>query len=208
KDTPALAAALYLAAAAGHLERDQAEVERLASVLMELSARHRFPFWLAGGEVLRGWVRSASGDIVEGIAWIEDGIREYRATGVTLTMPYLLTLKAEALFLAGRVSEALEAIREAETVVGKFEERWWCGEVHRLRGIFLATSGAEEAQVEASFCDAIQTAKRQKSFSLMNRAEATYAEYRSRRGKKQPVFTPSDLLSSHSPQRSSPVGEL
>ncbi|MBV8901338.1 MAG: serine/threonine-protein kinase PknK, partial [Verrucomicrobia bacterium] len=33
KDTPALAAALYLAAAAGHLERDQAEVERLASVL-------------------------------------------------------------------------------------------------------------------------------------------------------------------------------
>lgn len=202
----ALAQALYLAAALGHLRRDPAEVERLASDLIELSARHDFEFWLAGGTILRGWVRSASGDVVEGIAWIEDGLREYRASGVILTMPYLLTLKAEALYLAGRVSEALRAIRDADALVGRFEERWWCAELHRLHGIFLATLGAEEAQIDASFRDAIRIANQQKSIALMQRAEATYAEYRSRRGKMHPVFTPADVLSSHSPQRF-PAGE-
>ena len=102
-----------------------------------------------------------------------------------LRMPYYLALKAEALHLANRTPEALEAIQEAEAVVERFEERGSCAELHRLRGVFLAAMGANEAQVEASFCEAIRTAKRQKSISLIKRAEATYAEYRCRRGKSQ-----------------------
>ena len=61
------------------------------------------------------------------------------------------------------------------------EERWWCAELHRLRGVFLAAIGADETQVEASFCEAIRTAKQQKSVSLAKRAEASYAEYRCRK---------------------------
>jgi len=43
--------------------------------------------------------------------------------------------------------------------------------------------GGDEAQIEASFCEAISTAKQQKSVSLAKRAEATYAEYRSQKAK-------------------------
>ena len=93
-------------------------------------------------------------------------------------VPYSLALKAEALHLADRTSEALEAIREAEALVEKFEERWWSAELHRLRGVFLAAIGADETQIEGSFFEAISTAKEQKSISLEKRAEATYAEYR------------------------------
>jgi len=50
--------------------------------------------------------------------------------------------------------------------------------MHRLRGVFLATTDADEPQIEASFRAAISTAKQQKSTSLAKRAEATYAEYR------------------------------
>ena len=50
-------------------------------MLIELSTRHHFAHWLAGGAILRGWARSASGNTAEGISWIEDGIRDYRATG-------------------------------------------------------------------------------------------------------------------------------
>ena len=95
-----------------------------------------------------------------------------------LWMPYLLAQKAEALHLADRTSEALEAINEAEAVAERREERWWSAELHRLRGVFLATLRADEAQIEASFQAAISTAKQQKSVSLEKRAEATYAEYR------------------------------
>ena len=73
-DMHALAVALYFAAVLGHFERNPAEVERLASDLIELSTRQNFAFWLAAGAILRGWARSASGDTAEGIAWIEDGI--------------------------------------------------------------------------------------------------------------------------------------
>jgi hypothetical protein len=93
-------------------------------------------------------------------------------------VPNLLALKAEALHLSNRTSEALEAIKEAEALVERSEERWWCAELHRLRGVFLTAMSAEGTQIEASFCEAIRTAKEQKSISLATRAEATYAEYR------------------------------
>jgi len=110
--------------------------------------------------------------------WIEQGLEGYRATGATISIPSNLALKAEALHLADRSSEALEAIKEAEALVARIEERSWFAELHRLRGVFLTAIGADETQIEASFAEAIRIAKEQKSVSLEKRAEATYAEYR------------------------------
>jgi tetratricopeptide (TPR) repeat protein len=182
-DTHALAVALFHAGFLGHFERNPAEVERLASDLIELSTRQNFALWLTAGEILRGWARSAFGDTAEGLAWIEDGIRGYRAGGSMLNMSYALALKAEGLHLADRTPEALAAMKEAEALVESSGERWWCAELYRLRGVFLTAMGGDEAQVEASFCEAISTAKQQKSVSLAKRAEATYAEYRSQKAK-------------------------
>jgi predicted ATPase len=153
-------------------------VDRLASELIELSTRHNFSYWLIVGTILRGWARSVSGDIGEGIPWIEDGISDHHASGVILGLSLYLALKAEALYLAGRTSEALEAITEAGALVPTTEERWWCAELHRLRGVFLTAIGADETQIDASFGEAIKIAMEQKSVSLEKRAEATYAEYR------------------------------
>jgi hypothetical protein len=101
--------------------------------LIELSTRHNFEYFVALGAIYRGWARSASGDIAEGIPWIEQGIRHFRATGsVHILAPHLAT-KAEALHLAGRTSEALEAINEAEALAERFEQRLWSAELHRLR---------------------------------------------------------------------------
>jgi predicted ATPase len=170
--------ALWHAGWLAHFERNAAEVERLASDLSELATRLNFAPFLQRAAVLRGWARSASGKTVEGISWIEDGIGDYRATGSMLDMPFLLALKAEAFHLSDRTGEALEAVREAEAVVERIENRYWCAELHRLRGVFLTALSAEETQIEASFCEAIRIAKQQKSVSLEKRAGATYAEYR------------------------------
>jgi predicted ATPase len=135
-----------------------------------------------GEAIYRGWARSASGDTAEGIPWIEQGIRDYRATGV-VDLPWFLGLEAEALHQAGRTAEALEAINEAQALAERFENRYWSAELHRLCGVFLAAMGADETEIEASFCAAIRTAKEQKSVSLAKRAEATYAEYRRRKAR-------------------------
>jgi predicted ATPase len=135
-------------------------------------------FWLAIGAIWRGWARSASGDTAEGIPWVEQGIKGFRATGSVLGLPSHLARKAEALHLANRTTEALEAINEAEALAQRFEQHYWSAELRRLRGVFLTAMGADETQIEASFREAITIAREQKSVSLEKRAEATYAEYR------------------------------
>ena len=176
--------ALYYAGCLAHFEENPAEVEHLASDLIELSTRQNVGTWLPHGRVFRGWARSASGCIAEGLSSIEDGIVEYRAAGAILALPFFQTLKAEALHLAGRTSEALAALEEGEMVVETSEARVWCAELYRLRGVFLAAKGADEAQIEASLRAAISTARAQKSTSLAGRAEASYLEYRRQKGKR------------------------
>jgi tetratricopeptide (TPR) repeat protein len=176
--TNALALALTWAAVLATYERNPAEVDRFASDLIELSTRYDFLHFLAVGTIYRGWARCASGDTAEGIRWIEQGIRKYRAIGSVLGLAPHLACKAEALRLADRTSEALEAINEAEALAERFERRSVFSELHWLRGVFLAAMGADETQIETSFGEAIRIAKQQKSVSLEKRAKATYAEYR------------------------------
>jgi hypothetical protein len=146
--------------------------------LIELSTRYNFVYWLAVGAIWRGWARSASGNTAEGIPGIEQGIKELRATGSVLDLAPDLARKAEALHLADRTPEALDAISEAVAIAERFEHGYCSAELRWLRGVFLAAMGAEETQIEASFAEAIRIAKEQKSLSLEKRAEATCAEYR------------------------------
>jgi predicted ATPase len=176
-DTHATAFALYLAAGLRHFENDPAGVERYASDLIELSTRHHFVSWVAAGEILQGWVRSISGHAAAGLLRIDEGINDWRATGTTFSVPFWLALKADALHLADRTLEALEAIKKAEALVERFEERWWCAELHRLRAVFLTALGGDETEIETSFCAAIRIANEQKARSLAARAEASYTQY-------------------------------
>jgi hypothetical protein len=54
-DMNGLAFALSWTAALGQCEGNPAEVDRLASDLIELSTRHDFVSWLAIGAIWRGW---------------------------------------------------------------------------------------------------------------------------------------------------------
>jgi predicted ATPase len=176
-DMHGLALALFYSAVVGYFELNPTVVEHLGSDLIELSTRHNFAHLLATGGVCRGWARSASGNTGAGIAGIEEGIGDYRAIGSMLFLPFFLALKAEALYFANRTSEALDTITEAEALVEKFETRCWSAELHRLRGVFLGALSADEVQIEVAFCEAIRTAREQKSISLQKRAKATCAEY-------------------------------
>ena len=117
----ALAIALAWAASMAANERNPAEVDRFASDLIELSTGENFVFWLAWGSVSRGWARSALGNAAQAISWINDGIRDYAATGSMIGIPCWWGLKAEALHLANRPSEAL--VVESRRQSGSQKER-------------------------------------------------------------------------------------
>ncbi len=178
KDEHALTIALGWAMGLAEIELNPPEVERLSSLIIEVSTRDNFAQHLAEGGIHRGWARSASGDTVTGVPEIEQGIRDFRSTGTLLSLPYYLGLKAEALYFADRTADALETLNEADKLVERSEERQWSAELRRLRGVFLAAMGADENAIEASFDKAIRIAREQKSIPLVTRAEASLAEYR------------------------------
>jgi hypothetical protein len=150
----------------------------LASDLTELATRHNLAYFLNLSAIGRGWGRSASGNTAEGISLIEQGIRNLRETGTVLAIPHYLARMAEALHLADRTSEALEAINEAEAPAERFEQRYCCATLHWLRGVFLASLGADETQIEASFSEAIRIAREQKSNAPRQRTRNTVAKKR------------------------------
>ena len=172
-----LALALDIAASVACDQRNLTKAELYSSELIQLSTRHHFALWMAAGVIYRGWALSAAGKSAEGTLSIEQGIRDLRATGELNPAGDFLALKAEALYLAHRSHEALETIKEAESLAERFESRAFDALFLRLRGVFLTAIGAEETQIESSFCEAIRVAKEQKSVLLAKRAEATYAEY-------------------------------
>jgi tetratricopeptide (TPR) repeat protein len=149
KDMHALALAFAWAASLAQCQRNPAELERVASEMIELSTRYNIVYYLTVGTIYRGWARSFGGNTAEGIPWIEQGIRDFRIGGTVPFLPYYLSLKAEALHLADQTSEALEAINEAEPVAESFEGHDCCAKLHRLRAMFLASLGANEIKIEA-----------------------------------------------------------
>ena len=205
-DMATLNNALFNSGILAHFEHDVAQAERSASEVIELSTCHNLPFWLAIGSILRGWVLSISGEPGEGVSWIEQGIKDYRAPGSTLGLPYFLGLKAEALFAANRSSEALQAVEEATAVAQKCEARSWSAELQRLRAVLLAAIGAEEAQIEVSFREAISIAKKQKSISRQKRRSNLRGISQTKSQCVRRTWVPTTSLVTHRIQGGSPVG--
>ena len=84
----ALAEALASTASLGHSERNAVEVGRCASELIELATRNGFATWRAVETIYGGWARSAGGDTADGVAWIENGIRQWRTIGAICVRQY------------------------------------------------------------------------------------------------------------------------
>jgi hypothetical protein len=103
------------------------EAERLASDLIELSTPQNFALWLARGTVLRGWACSASGDTVD-----QERNKGLAGKRCDVGFAILFGVKGGSFVLADRTSEALQTIKEAESLAATSGEHWGDAELHRL----------------------------------------------------------------------------
>ncbi len=174
---PASADALFLAAEL-HLQRREAQSTReLAQALLALASEHDFPFWLAHGTMLSGWVLAEQGRAAEGIERIQQGLRAHRATGAELWRPHFLALLADAYGKAGQAEAGLKTLAEALAVVDRTQERVYEAELYRLKGTLTLLQPRREGdeagrrdEAEACFLKAIAIARRQGARSLELRA--------------------------------------
>ena len=111
------------------------------------------------------------GQAEEGLAQVRQGLAAYHATGAAVFVPYLCTWVAEVCDHLGHTEDGLQALAEAHALVEQHEERWWEGEVSRLRGVLLLRqTGAQQEEAETWLQRALDVARRQEAKWLELRA--------------------------------------
>ena len=104
--------------------------------------------------VCRGWAVAVRDDVDLGLAEMEEAAAQIAATGARMLNNVFHGLKADALLVADRPTDALVSADEALRLVERSGERWFEAELHRLRGRALLTLDADDPAGE----DAIRTA--------------------------------------------------
>jgi hypothetical protein len=176
-----LAHALNFSSVHRQFRAEAAETQRFVDQEIALSQEHHLPHYAAYATILGGWACAAQGDPAGGVRQIMQGLDARRATGAELARPFFLTLLAQAQHADGNTEAALEALAEAEEVMGRTAESWWESEVHRLRGELLAeaaTSDADLRAAEGSLRRALETACRHGCPALEARANESLARLR------------------------------
>jgi predicted ATPase len=168
--------------------------QECAEAAMTLAQEQGFPFWMANGTLLCGWVLVQQGQTQEGMAQITHGLMTYRATGAEIARPYYMALLAEAYGIMGQPEAGLAVLAEALTHVDNTGERWYEPELYRLKGeLLLQQSSDNQAEVQSCFQQAIAIAQNQQAKSFELRAATSLARLWQQQGKRQEA---QDLLAS------------
>ena len=113
------------------------------------------------------------GVIGEGIAALEEGLSQWRATGTHYLVPNRLARAADALLIAGQTEKALKLVAEALGVVESTGDCWYEAELPRLHGEVLPIDRTRER--EAAFRRALDVSRAQQARLFEVRAAMSLA---------------------------------
>jgi predicted ATPase len=153
-----LAHAQYFACLFYHLVRDHTEMQKNFTELRPLCDTAHFGIYGAGAAVLHGWAQVELGQTVEGLALVEQGLKEWGPTEAKLLLPCLLASSAEVHSKREGRDQVLSTLDDA----AKTEERWFVPELHRRRGeLLLKLAVAPQPEIEDCFHQALAVARDQ-----------------------------------------------
>jgi tetratricopeptide (TPR) repeat protein len=161
-----------------HFCRDVQTLQELAEEYLALSTEYGAQMWIGAATIFRGWSLVEQGSAEDGIAEMRQGLAIFRTTGSHAFHPYFLTMMAEAHGKAGQLEEGLATLDEGLACVEKTGERFYEAEIHRLKGELLLAQGADEAEVEERYKQAIAVARQLEAKSLELRAVMSLSRLR------------------------------
>jgi predicted ATPase len=146
---------------------EAAVVAGQVNAAIALCEEHEFVHYRAWALILRGWARAQQGAFEKGIAEIQEGLENARATGASLYESYILGLLADACIKNERYGQALEFLDRAQLRLDeKNSERFYAGEIYRLLGEAYLRSHQDLDRAEHFFCKGLKVAREQKAKSL------------------------------------------
>src|SRR5688500_18786336 len=162
------------------------------------------------GQILDGSALVHQGMVEKGTCQIQEGMATWRAIGAQISVPYFLSLLAEAYEKRGQPEKGLPVLTEALALTNNTEERWWEAELYRLKGTLrleardwrLETRLASQAptlkpqvpsevarEAEECFLKALEVAQQQQAKSLELRAATSLARLKQRQRKPDEAFS-------------------
>jgi predicted ATPase len=121
---------------------DREVVGRLGSRLAELAEKYNFPPMRAHALLVSAWARAFGTEIEPGLAIME---REYpRASAIGPLYRYYAAILADVRQQAGRTADALTLVNWALGTVTEPGVGMYVPELHRLHGVCLLDSGADD----------------------------------------------------------------
>lgn len=142
---------------------------------LTLQLEHGFRFFVDKVTVMRGWALVQQGQVAEGTAFVEQGLRACDALDQSLARPHFLALLAQAYAAAGDVERALGVADSAVAQLEATGERRFEPEVYDVRAQVLLKVAARDggdrcAEAKACYGRAIAAARRQSARTYELRA--------------------------------------
>ena len=103
--------------------------------------------YVAWAKMMRGWALAAGGQAEQGLAEMEEGFAALMKTSVRYHLPHRLAMRAQTYALAGRHSQAIDAIGEALKSVKETGEHWYEAELMRINAAMLNSSAKADGRV-------------------------------------------------------------
>ena len=181
-----MALALDYAAIFHQFRRESRIAYQRAEAAIAVCSEQNFAYYLGWAMIIKGWALADQGECEEGMAEIHQGLKTLRDTGAKRSLPYYLSLLAEVYGMKGQAEEGLRIISDAFVEAQNIAEHWWEAELYRLKGaLLLQKPEPDTAQVEASFHQALDVARRQQSKSLELRAATSLCRLWQQQGKRE-----------------------
>ncbi len=108
-----------------------------AQAVNDFSVEQRLPMFAAWGAILRGWAVAEQGNPEEGIAEMQRGSEEWRATGAKIYLPLFLAMLTQGYARCGKFEDGLKSLDDAFDTVRRTGEKFLEPELHRLKGMLL-----------------------------------------------------------------------
>ncbi len=150
-------------------DRNQERIRASATRLLEYTRTTGGVFWEKIAHWGLGTAEILNGDASAGLPLIAAGIDGFIATGGFQHIPYMELSLAEAHYLNGDMTKALEVLEESRDLIERTEQRLYEPEMHRWRGIVLEAAGRIE-EAAAAYRKAIEVADGQGSVTWRDRA--------------------------------------
>jgi len=164
------------------MRRDGPALKKDAEEMIDLAGANDFVGWLRIATILRGQALAILGEADEGIAFMSAGLAEKIASDEHIDLPSSYCSLAETHLKLGQLVEAEAALGEAFSWLNVTDERTWEAELHRTQAEWFVATG-READAQASFDRALQTARRQQAKSLELRTAVSLARFMQRQGR-------------------------